>query len=1421
MPLSNRESFFKTVLENLQGDIAIIDSGFRYVYVNPYAINDPVIREWIIGKTDLDYCLFRGVDPEVAHQRRDKFSMAIETRKLVEWEEKFTDKDGVQRVFLRRIYPVMNDEKNEVSFMIGHGLDITERRKIRSELEANKRFTDTVLNSSPNLIFVKDVEGRFLLANKAVADIFNKTVDAILKKSNEDLHENSEEVKSYSDVDRQVIESGKTIRVEETFTKANGDVLWYETVKVPLVESDGTINVLGISTDITERKLKEQELRFREQQLAEAQKLTKSGNWIRYLEDNRLEWSEGLFTIWEFPMENGVPQLADIMATVHKDDHNILQESLNEIIESGVEREIQYRINVASGEKIVRTLARPILDEDKNVTAIFGSVMDVTRQVVSEKNLLLNEQRLNEAQQLAKMGSYELEYPGFEIRYSPGCYDIYEWDPSQPAPTALEFENFLHPDDKPYLTELWKQLPERNETFETYFRIFTKSGQLKHIRVINRPERDENGQLLRVIGTISDVTEQKNNEERLRQNEERLNEAQEMAKVGSYVFNSKTNKIKWSKGMYAIWELDEATDLDLDVFYKYLHPDDDAYVRSMMEMLSNRGESWKLTYRILTAKGNVKWVEVYSKFVTSGDGISKLVVGSCQDITESKLFEERSRLNEQRLFEAQELARSGSWEIDVLPQIKTAWTPGMFKVWDKPLDSEPPTAEEFYEHIVEEDREKVHAALRKLIDKGEPAEVQFRVITWGGKKKVFFSRGKAIFNNAGQVVKIVGSNTDVTERQETEERLRSSEQGLLFAQTIAKLGSWTLDLKTKEAEWLTGMYIIWERDTSLPPPSFEESRNMFHPDDREKVDESILLSINTGQEQAAELRIVLPNGKLKYLDVRSRLIKDDQADTLKLFGTVMDITERKIVEEELIRARTEAEDSAKAKENFLANISHELRTPLNGILGMARMLQKTNLNTTQREYTDVLNQTTGNLLVIINDILDFAKIESGSLSLEEMTFDPARVADTAIQLQMFKAEEKDLMLRHLHEGAVPLPVVSGDPYRLNQILLNLLNNAIKYTNHGEVILTHKVVEESPEYVKIQFTVKDTGIGIPKNMHQKIFESFTQVHPTEKQKGGVGLGLAITKSLVERQGGNIWLESTPDIGSTFNFFITYRKANGNGEQGAAGQFESMNLGSLKILLAEDNKVNLFITEAMLIDWGFKVDVAMNGQEAVNLARENNYDLILMDIQMPVMDGLEATKQIRKLKSKKKAAIPIIALTANTGRQAHKQFMAEGMNDWLVKPFKEESLYKKIAMHIKEKDWLSDSMRKRKFPVRKKPIVSSDVLLYDLSGLTKDAPGNISFLKRMLTIFIETIPSIVEKMFLHFNAGELEDLSALAHKIKPTLDGAGIHSLKETIRNIEGVADKRRTKEMIEADLLFLKRVIDQVTVKFKEEIEQLN
>jgi signal transduction histidine kinase/CheY-like chemotaxis protein len=724
-----------------------------------------------------------------------------------------------------------------------------------------------------------------------------------------------------------------------------------------------------------------------------------------------------------------------------------------------------------------------------------------------------------------------------------------------------------------------------------------------------------------------------------------------------------------------------------------------------------------------------------------------------------------------------------------------------------------------YRNVPKEIADRRREMLTTVQSTKQEVEIEERLIDKEGNTRYYIRRVKPYFDNDGNFTHFLVYGVEITEQKVIREALLVSQSLLNEAQQLAKVGSYEFDFIADKITWTVGTYTIWKRPIELGPPSFEEFLQTVHPDDIELV-KANAEKINKYQKPFdSPYRIICPDGEVKMIKTFSQLKFDSGGKLVGLLGSLIDITEQKKSEDELIEAKQLAEESVLIKEKFMANLGHEMRTPLNGVLGMSRLLQKTQLSQTQKKYINVLNSTAENLLVIINDLLDVAKIESGTLSFDRIVFDINQVADTAVQIKLLIAEEKGLILKH-HVNVDLFPKVVGDPYRLNQVLLNLISNAIKFTKEGEVVVTSNIHQEDDDRIWIRFSIKDTGIGIEENENEndKIFNSFTQINPSSKNtSAGIGLGLSIVKSIVEQMGGTITFQSQLGKGSEFTVVLPFEKS--KEEFSTVPDYsERLMMGSLRVLVAEDNLVNQFIVQAMLQDWGFKVDVASNGAEAFELFKENNYEVILMDIQMPVLDGLETTELIRNFHDVKKSKTPIIALTANPSKQFQKKFLSAGMEDVIVKPFKEDLLYKKIVSICAGRTELIKVV-KRKYPARKKPQLESNKL-YSLDNLEKELGANSEFMQRMLSIFIDTMPDAVAKMKDHCLQGQMDAAATLAHKIKPTIDGAGIKSLYTTIRNVEGYRELKRTPLQLKNDLIKIESTINTVVDDFKIELENI-
>ncbi|HZB12374.1 MAG TPA: response regulator [Chryseolinea sp.] len=485
-----------------------------------------------------------------------------------------------------------------------------------------------------------------------------------------------------------------------------------------------------------------------------------------------------------------------------------------------------------------------------------------------------------------------------------------------------------------------------------------------------------------------------------------------------------------------------------------------------------------------------------------------------------------------------------------------------------------------------------------------------------------------------------------------------------------------------------------------------------------------------------------------------------------------DIAQRKENEAELVRLQ-------KAKEQFLANISHEIRTPLNGIAGMAGLLSQNPSPEERETYLNAIKHSSENLKLIINDILDLAAIESGKLNLEKIAFNLKDFLPSLISTFMYQAREKRIALDyHIDESLNKILV--GDPVRLNQILINLISNAVKFTHTGSIKVLCTVDREQKGICWVRIEVTDSGVGIPQDKLNTIFESFSQADASVTRKyGGTGLGLTIVKQLVELQKGRIAVTSKENEGSSFIVLVPY----GIGKKGTITQsspkneraLKAVNASQLVVLLVEDNDINRLYAKSILKNWQCFTDTAENGLVALEKIKNHSYDVVLMDIQMPVMDGYETTKAIRLMNSAMRD-VPVIALTANATKADVEKCMAAGMNDYLPKPFTPDDLYRKLFIDQK----ISPKHKiKTKTPVTVKPIGQ----LYNLDYLRSVSGNNEEFIREMVLTFTQTIPPLLMEMKQALSDSDWPKLARQAHQIKPSFTLMGLTELRSNILFIE--------------------------------------
>ena len=561
----------------------------------------------------------------------------------------------------------------------------------------------------------------------------------------------------------------------------------------------------------------------------------------------------------------------------------------------------------------------------------------------------------------------------------------------------------------------------------------------------------------------------------------------------------------------------------------------------------------------------------------------------------------------------------------------------------------------------------------------------------------------------------------------------------------------------------------------------------------EMVDEEV-----RGKLQPVEIEDIIETSEgPQHMLVTKFPLFDKNNNLFATSGVDKNITEMVRYRQELINARSRAEQAEKLQEEFLANMSHEIRTPMNGIVGMSNLLEDTNLSEEQREYVQLIKQSSDTLLMLINDILDLSKIKAGRMSIEQIDFNLEETVDRVLSQFRLKAADKGLALTKIVDQNIPT-YVKGDQHKLIQILNNLISNAVKFTDQGQVRVEIRVIDKSNEKITFEFLVVDTGIGIAKENLDYVFESFVQAgNDMMRRFGGTGLGLSITKRLLELQGGMINVTSTLGKGTSFRFEISYSPGNNSSinantiPNGTNLKYPLLN--GKRILLVEDNTVNQKVTVKMLTKVGVKTEVANNGRESIELLEKNKYDAIIMDLQMPEMNGFQATTYIR---SKLNLNTPIIAMTASALRNEREKCLEIGMNAYMTKPFIPQELFELIGVLTEE-----NSISSVKEAEREKPVLSEKP--YQLSYLQELEDDD--YMIEVLQIFLKSTPEALGAMKQQYLQENWDGVYKHAHKLKSSLGILQMTALAERITEIEILARERTYAERIP---LLVKQAIDQ-------------
>jgi PAS domain S-box-containing protein len=701
--------------------------------------------------------------------------------------------------------------------------------------------------------------------------------------------------------------------------------------------------------------------------------------------------------------------------------------------------------------------------------------------------------------------------------------------------------------------------------------------------------------------------------------------------------------------------------------------------------------------------------------------------------------------------------------------------------------------------------------LNKIIAEGK-AEGVMEIFSKSGEKRHMLFQNYLLSETKGEPY-IIGFAQNITDRYEAEDALLRSEEK--YRGIIDNMNLGMLEMDGDER-------IIFANQRFCAMSGYEpeelyskKATDLFLENDEARNVSEIARKRQYRISNNYEFKVKTKKGNEKWWLVSTSPLHNADGTLKGAVSIHLDITRQKKMEQEMKAAITDAEKSSNAKEAFLANMSHEIRTPINAIMGLGKLLSKSNLDEQQRFFLTSIRTASENLLVIINDILDISKIEAGKISLEHIPLDLNKISEQAVNMLQPKAEEKELAIHCYVDDSISHSLL-GDPYRINQVLINMLSNAIKFTEKGQVTLRATLIRQEGAMQTVQIVIEDTGIGINEEFLEQIFNKFTQEDDSIARKfGGTGLGMSITRQLMELMGGTIAITSKKNAGTTVTLTLTLKIASQKIlEKKKAVKSDSSSIGNKQILLVEDNELNRLLAYTILTQYGAIVTTANNGAIAIDLIRKQQFDIVLMDVQMPVLDGVTATTIIRKEIDN---AIPIIALTANALKGKKEQYLEAGMNDYITKPYDEEKMISVIAL------WLQKSPGHTPRPIAPTetnavfPVLQENAApLFDIKKLIAIGGDNTDFVTQMLSLFVTDVPQSMSKMKTAYVDGDFKTVKYLAHRIRPSIMNMCINSIKEETVQVERLAEKEVHSPELEQMIDKMVNVINTVSAQLKSE-----
>jgi PAS domain S-box-containing protein len=1200
------------------------------------------------------------------------------------FEVQMLHKDG-SVVWLEVESKAVVDDRGRFVQLQGAARNVTERKLAQEALAASEARYRALFDSIRDAILVADVERKIVHGNQAFTDLFGYGPGEIAGKNTRALYADEEQ---YKDLGREI----EKHRADENFfytvvyRKKSGESFPGETNVFFLRDDKGEVSGhIGLIRDVTERIRTEKALTRTAERLAEAQKVAGVGDWNWDPETNAVTWSENLYRIFGLDPAKPPPDYEGQLALYHPEDAPRLDESVQRALNEGTPYELEMRRTNPDGETLTLDVRGvPQMDEQGNIRLLYGTVLDITERKRVEEELRARDRLLSVTLESTADGILVVDKRGAVTHYNERFLKL--WNLS--AENMRKGGGYLLRKVQDQLTEPEKfrqgvrRLYSGAETgFDT---VRFNDGRL--FEFYSSP-LEEDGEIMGRLWSFRDVTEREQSRKDLASIFEMSLDLICIADIETATFTRVNPAFTRVLG----WSEEELLDRP---FLEFTHPEDVEPTVRVIEKALKRGEKVvNFENRYLCKDGSYRWLNWVSHPLPE-TGVTYAVA---RDVTDSKAAAEAIMRSEQRfraLFGGmRDAVFVHGFTDDGLPdrfeQVNQAACDRLGYEPEEllelsPLDiNSPEAAATVTPEIAKVLRQSGEALFETVHVAGDGTRIPVEI-----SAHTFEDRGRTM---------VMSIARDVTERKQAEERLKTSENQLARIIDFMPDPTLVIDANGRVMAWnraiekLTGVpkeEMLGKADHEYAVPFYGEQRPLLvdlvlEPD--AELESRYAVLDRKEDIAVAETTVQGVDGGPRYLWGAATKLRDASGSVFGAIECIRDITEIKNKERDLEEAKRAAEAASHAKSEFLANMSHEIRTPLNGVLGMLQLLQTTRLDSEQQEYAQTAIQSSKRLTRLLSDILDLSRVEAGKLGVHAEPFDLAETVGQVAELFEPAARQAGLALRVQADPSIPRRLL-GDAARLQQILGNLLGNAVKFTRKGEVTITvNSLPANRHDEYRALFSISDTGVGIEDDTLENLFEPFTQADEGfRREHQGAGLGLAICKRLVSLMGGNIAIASEVGKGTEVYFNVVFGTLDARTARVEQREVEARPpVSGLKILLAEDDEVSGFSAARQLEKAGCEVQVVEDGAKALQALRESDFDVVLMDVQMPVMDGVEATRAVRNGEAGAgKAGVPIIALTAYAMTGDRERFIKAGMDGYVTKPVNAETLQAELERVMNE-------------------------------------------------------------------------------------------------------------------------------------------